>query len=95
MNELAKRQIQDDYRKILRSEAGMRVLGGIFYRGLLTRPGFLTEYQQGQRSLVMQIANTIYEVNPYGVADCLTAYEEFMKEYAEDERRDNTDDYDE
>ncbi len=94
MNELARKQIQDDYREILSSDAGKRVLGGIFYGGRLTTTGCLSDYLQGERSLASRIANTVYEVNPYGVADCLTAYEEFMKEYPNDERRDNTEPYD-
>lgn len=89
MNELARKQIHDDYREILSSEAGMRVLGGIFYRGGLMKTSYLIDYQQGRRSLAMEIANTIYEVNPYGVADCLTAYEDFMKEHPDNGRPDN------
>ena len=54
----------------------------------------MTDYSQGKRDLALQIANTVYETSPYGVADCLTAYEEFMKEYPDDERRDNTEPYD-
>lgn len=95
MNELARKQIQEDYRAVLNTEAGMRVLGGILNAGKINRVGYFTDYQQGERGLAVQIENTIYEVNPYGVADCMTAYEDFIKEYSDDERRDDTDDYDE
>lgn len=94
MNDLARKKIHDDYREILSSEAGMRLLGGIFYGGRINRVGLSTDYLQGKRDLAMQIANTVYEVNPYGVADCMTAYEDFIKEYSDDERRDNADFYD-
>ena len=93
MNELAKKQIHDDYREVLSSEAGMRVLGGIFIRGRLTGTGCMNDYHQGRRDLTVEIANTVYEVNPYGVADCLTAYEEFIKEHSDNERRDDTEPY--
>ena len=93
MNELAKKQIHDDYREVLSSEAGMRVLGGIFVRGRLTGTGCMNDYQQGRRDLTVVIANTVYEVNPYGVADCLIAYEEFIKEHSDNERRDDTEPY--
>ena len=93
MNKVAQEQIHRDYREILSSEAGMRVLGGIFVRGRLTGTGCMNDYQQGRRDLTVEIANTVYEVNPYGVADCLTAYEEFIKEHSDDERRDDTEPY--
>ena len=93
MNELARKRIHDDYREILSSDAGMRVLGGIFRRCRLKTALPLEDFYQGRRSVAMQIANTIYEVNPYGVADCMTAYEEFMKEYPDDERRDDGNPY--
>ena len=93
MNELAEKQIHDDYREILSSEAGMRVLGGILLLGRINGYEQMNDYQQGRRSIAVQIANTIYKVNPYGIADCMTAYEDFMKENADDERRDDTDPY--
>ena len=92
MNEAAKRVIHDDYREILSRDAGMRILGGIFRLGGLQSTGQQTEYQQGRRDIALMVANTVFEVNPYGVADCITAYEDFVKEYADDERR--TDDWD-
>ena len=94
MNESARKKIHEDYREVLSSEAGKRILGGIFYECRLTYPGMLNEFQQGRRSIAVQIENTIREVNPYGLADCLTAYEDFMKEYRDDERRDNADTFD-
>ena len=93
MNELAKQQIIADWREILSSEAGMRVLGGILILGRIHGYEQMNDYQQGRRSIAVQLANTIYKVNPYGVADCMTAYEDFMKEYVDDERRDDTEPY--
>ena len=93
MNELARKQIHEDYREILSSDAGKRVLGGIFYRGRINGVGLMTDYLQGKRDLAVQIANTVYEVSPYGVADCMTAYEEFVKEYSDNERRDDAEPY--
>ena len=93
MNELARKQIHEDYREILSSDAGKRVLGGIFCRGRLNGVGLMTDYLQGKRDLAVQIANTVYEVSPYGVADSMTAYEEFMKEYSDNERRDDAEPY--
>lgn len=93
MNEKMRKQIHEDYREILSSEAGKRVLGGIFHIGRLNGVGLCTDYSQGMRDLAVKIANTVYEVKPYGVADCMTAYEEFMKEYPDDERRDDTEPY--
>ena len=91
MNKRMKQQIHDDYREILTSEAGKRMLGGIFFMGRLNGVGLSTDYSQGMRDLTVRIANTIYEVNPYGVADCMKAYEEFMREYVDDGRPSDTD----
>lgn len=93
MNKLAQEQIHKDYNEILSSEAGMRVLGGIFVRERLRGTRIFDAYTHGRRDVAIEIANAVYEVNPYGVADCLTAYEEFIKEYPEDERRDDTEPY--
>ena len=94
MNKLARKQMHEDYREILSSDAGKRVLGRILHIGRLNGVGLCTDYSQGMRDLVTKIANTIYEVNPYGVADCMKAHEEFMKEFTDDERRDDTEPYD-
>ena len=48
MNELARKQIHEDYREILSSDAGKRVLGGIFYRGRINGVGLMTDYLQGK-----------------------------------------------
>ena len=93
MNDLARKQIHDDYREVLSSEAGMRVLGGIFVRERLKGTRIFDAYTHGRRDVAVDIANTVYEVNPYGVADCLTAYEDFIKEHSDNERRDDTEPY--
>ena len=94
MNKLAVKQIHEDYREILSSDAGKRVLGGIFHRGRLRGVGLNTDYWQGRRDLAVEIANTVYEASPYGVIECMKAYEDFLKEYSDDERRDDTEPYD-
>ena len=94
MNELAVKQIHEDYMQVLSTDAGKRVLGGIFHRGRLNGVGLHTDYTQGMRDLAVKIANTVYEANPYGVIECMIAYEDFLKEHSEDERRDNTEPYD-
>ena len=92
MNELAVKQIHEDYRQVLGTDAGKRVLGGIFLRGGQPQfAGKLGDFQQGRRSVVIQIMNTVFEVNPYGVADCITAYNDFLEEYSkDDDNRTNT-----
>ena len=81
MNAGMKEQIHKDYREALTNEAMMRILGGIFYAcGTLT-PGLKNDYMQGIRDIGVSIMNTIREVNPYGVADCLTAYEDMRRSY--------------
>ena len=93
MNDLAVKQIHEDYRQILSTDAGKRVLGGIFHRGRVRGVGLSTDYWQGRRDLAVELANTVYEASPYGVIECMIAYEDFMKEYPEDERRDDTEPY--
>ena len=94
MNKLARERIHEDYREILKTDAGMRVFGGIFRHAGLTKPvSLMKETERGIHDLALAIANTVYEVNPYGVADCMTAYEEFIKESEESERRDDADPY--
>lgn len=94
MTELTQKRIHDDYRELLKTEYGMRVLGGIFRCAGLSKPvSAMNEAVRGMHDLAQAIANTVYEVNPYGVADCLTAYDEFIKECGNDERGDNTEFY--
>ncbi len=94
MNAKMIKQIQDDYREILSSNAGKRVLGGIFHTGRLRSIGLETEYSRGMRDLAVKVANTLYEASPYGVIECLMAYEDFLKENADDERRIDAEPYD-
>ena len=94
MNELMKKQILADYKEVLSSEAGRRVLGGIFYDAHLNRTirGFVASdtnsmaYEHGRRDLAMDIANTLREVNPFGVATCEVAYQDFLKTYERSDR---------
>lgn len=93
MNAKMIKQIQNDYREILSSDAGKRVLGGIFDICGLTSAQPMGEFRQGRRSVAAMIANTIRGINPYGVAECIKAYDEFMKEYPDDERRNDAEPY--
>ncbi len=86
-------QMNKYYEEILSSDAGKRVLGGIFYQCGLTSAQPMGEFKQGRRSVAAMIANTVREVNPYGVAECIKAHDEFMKEYADDERRNDAEPY--
>ena len=71
MNDLAVKQIHEDYRQLLSTDAGKRVLGGIFHRGRVRGVGFSTDYWQGRRDLAVEIANKVYEASPYGVIECM------------------------
>ena len=92
MNELMKKQILADYKEVLSSEAGRRVLGGIFYDGRLNAVAgwpsneLIASYVAGKRDLAMDIANTLREVNPFGVATCEVAYQDFLKTYERSDR---------
>lgn len=93
MNAKMIKQIQDDYREILSSDAGKRVIGGIFHLCKLQVVTRMDEHYQGRRNVALQIANIIYEINPYSVIDCMKAYEDLMKEYPDDERRNDAEPY--
>ncbi|MBQ4432310.1 MAG: hypothetical protein IJP54_01925 [Synergistaceae bacterium] len=95
MNKLLVKQIQEDYREILQSKAGQRVLGGIFFAGGLNRPVcMMNDFQRGKHDLALQIANTIREASPYGVAEIEISYDEFLRRFNDDGRADrDTGDY--
>ena len=86
LNELAKKQIYDDYKEVLSTDAGKRVVGGIFYRSGLNSPGVKSEYYQGVRDFALVIANTIREIDPHLIADCETAYKDFERRFDDDDR---------
>ena len=88
--DLVSKQIQDDCKTILSTEEGQRFFGRIFYTAKLNSPGRRDEYYQGVRDCALMIANTIREVNPYGVAECEIAYAELQRRSEENGR----DDYD-
>ena len=92
MNERMKKQIHDDYKKVLSTDAGLRVFGRIFYVARTNGVGLMTEYTQGKRDLGICIANTIREIDPHIIAECELAHKDFMKEYEGDERG-SDDDY--
>ena len=79
MNKLMAKQLHDDYGEILSTDAGKRVLGGIFFAAGLNNP------------LALQIANTVREVNIYGAAECDKAFADFKKGFDDDGRADYSD----
>ena len=89
LNELAKKQIYDDYKEVLSTDAGKRIVGGIFYKAGLNSPGLKDEYYQGIRDFALVIANTIREIDPHLIADCETAYKDFERRF--DDARNNDD----
>ena len=91
MNDLAQKQIYDDYKEILSTDAGKRIIGGIFLAAKLNQVGARNEYYQGLRDLALIIANTIRDINPHLIADCEIAHKEFLERFSEDERDDGTD----
>ena len=91
MNDLMKKQILADYKEVLSSEAGRRVLGGIFHAAHLNELiGWAGSEQAmvhnaGQRDLALRVANTLREVNPFGVAICEVAYQNMIETYERSE----------
>ena len=78
----------EDYKKVLATDEGQRIFGGIFSITRLNRIEVRNEYSQGLFSMGLMIANTIREVDPFGVAKCEIAYKKF-KEMYENAGRDN------
>lgn len=92
MNKLMAKQIRNDYGEILQSEAGRRVLGGIFFAAGLNNPvSVKNEFQIGRHDLALQIANTVREVNIYGVAECEKAFADFKKGFEDDGKNNDSD----
>ena len=91
MNRLMKQQILADYKEVLSSEAGRRVLGGIFFKARLNAPmgwpshELMAAYDAGRRDLAMQVANTLREVNVFGPATCEVAYQKLIETYERSE----------
>ena len=78
---LISKQIQDDCKTILTTEQGRRFFGSIFYTAKLNKPGLCDEYHQGVRDCALMIANTIREIDPYGVAECEIAYADLLRRF--------------
>ena len=92
MNKLMKKQIRDDYREILSRDAGLRIFGSIFLSAGNNSVGQMSEYWNGRRDLGIQIANTIREIDPHLIAECELAYQDFIKEFGDNERGNDDDD---
>lgn len=98
MNKLMQKQIISDYHEMLSSEAGRRVLGGIFcWGGLNTPTGWpgaeAAAYQAGRRDLALQIANKLKEADALGVGSCELAYAEFVETYGKENDDAGRDEY--
>ena len=91
LNDLAKKQIQDDYSEILSNEAGRRIFGGIFCNSGLNNPGVKNEYYQGVRDLALVIANTIREIDPHLISECEIAYTNFLRSFNDGRNTDSDD----
>ena len=87
MNEITVKQIHEDYKEILATEAGKRIFGAIFHFANIYGAYELDAFQQGRRSMGLTIANTIREIDPRLVADCEIAYFDFRRRN-DDARRD-------
>ncbi len=95
MNEIAVKQIHEDYSEILSTDAGKRIFGGIFIAAGLNGTHELDGFYQGRRSLGQTIANTIREIDPRLLAECEIAYNDFMRRNDDAGRDDDDgDDYD-
>ena len=93
MNEenLAKKAIYDDYKKVLSTEAGKRVFGGIFEFAQINISGIKNEYQQGLRDLAVTIANTIRHIDPHLIAECEIAYANLLRSLKNERERNISD----
>ena len=92
MNKLMAKQLHDDYGEILSTDAGKRVLGGILFAAGLNNPvSVMDDFQRGRHDLALLIANTIREVNIYGVAECNKVFADFRKGFDDDGRADDSD----
>ena len=89
MNDRMTKQIHEDYREILSTDAGKRTFGGIFFAARMNDVNLMTDFIQGRRSMGQSIANTIREVDPCLLGECEKAYEEMIKEL--DDGRDEYD----
>ena len=91
MNNLMDQQTLADYKEVLSSEAGRRVLGSIFYKARLNTPmgwpanELMAAYDAGRRDLAMQVANTLRRVNAFGPATCEVAYQKLIETYERSE----------
>ena len=94
MHELMKKQVEDDYKEVLSTDAGKRLLGGIFYAGGLNKMAKRTDFEQGIFTMALIIANTVRDADPLGVAKCEIAYKELKERFNdEDDGRHDNDTY--
>lgn len=82
----------NDLREVLSTEAGRRIVGGIFYicgkdAGCLNVDSFVaTAYREGMRAVANAVANDLRAVDPRLIVECEMAYERFLEQYEEEKK---------
>ena len=89
-NKLERELILADYMEVLSTEAGKRMIGGIFHVCGLNASGISREplemtYQMGLRDAGLAVANTLRELHPRLVGECEAAYRDFIRRLDESE----------
>jgi hypothetical protein len=89
-NEMERTLVLSDYREVLSTEAGRRVLGGIFYACRMNVSGVGKDavemaYWSGLRDAALTVANTIRAIDAREVGACEAAYEKFLRTVREEE----------
>lgn len=78
--------IEQDYRELLSTDAGRRVLGGFFHAcgansvTLAESPAAMA-YQQGMRAAALLLSNRIRQIDPRLVGECELAWSGFLKRF--------------
>ena len=91
-----KEAVTSDFKEVLSTTAGKRVIGGIlrrslFYEGTYAAGQFdLSAYREGMRAVGLMTANTIREIDPRLIGECETEYEKLRGIF--DELRQEEDD---
>ena len=85
---LRREALLQDYREVLSTEAGRRVLGALFFIGNIFGAEFNSSsegaaYMQGQRAAVMSVVNVLREIDPRLVGECEIAYREFERRFGD------------
>ncbi len=87
-----------DYKEVLSSDAGRRVLGSFFDACGMTRLGgaqdaYWAGYDKGLRDAGTMVANSIREIDPRLVGECELAFQKMKERSDADHGRDYSDEY--